>query len=79
LQDAQGQKANGVIVRFQVAPAWADQASMVPAEVTTRAGQAKVTFQGKTTGHVPVRVQVENLSYDTTIDVNLRPSPPSGA
>lgn len=80
LQDAQGQKVCGVTVRFQVAPSWANQASVMPAEViTTQAGQAQVTFQGNTTGNVPVRVQVENITHEINIDVNERPRPPSGA
>jgi hypothetical protein len=79
LQDAQGQKVNGVTVRFQVAPSWANQASVMPAEVITQAGQAQVIFQGNTTGNVPVRIQVENITHEVNIDVNKRPSPPTGA
>jgi hypothetical protein len=79
LQDAQGQKVSGVTVRFQVAPSWANQASVMPAEVIAQEGQAQVIFQGNTTGNVPVRVQVENITHEINIDVNERPSPPSGA
>lgn len=79
LQDAQGQRVSGVAVRFQVAPSWANQASVMPAEVITQAGHAQATFQGNTTGSVPVRVQVENLTHEIHIDINVRPSPPSGA
>lgn len=79
LQDAQGQQVSGVTVRFQVAPSWANHASVMPAEVITQAGQTRVTFQGDTTGNVPVSVQVENLSFEMTIDVDVRPSRPSGA
>jgi hypothetical protein len=79
LQNAQGQKVSGAAVRFQVAPSWANQVSVMPAEVITQEGHAQVTFQGHTTGNVPVRVQVENISHEITIHVNERPSPPSGA
>src|SRR5215475_931105 len=45
VRDAQGQPVDGIAVVFSVEPDWTQDASLIPAEVLTRHGQAHTIFQ----------------------------------
>ena len=72
VQDAGGQKVDGVAVAFQVDPAWEDIASVAPARVTTSRGRARTVFRASTTGVIPVTVQVENTTHVFKISAMAR-------
>jgi hypothetical protein len=72
VQDAQGQKVDGVSVSFQVDPSWAGNASVTPTRTITRGGEAHTTFWAGIVGIVPIQVQVENTQHQLTIAVGLR-------
>lgn len=79
VQDAQGQKVDGVSVSFQVDPSWAGNASVTPTQSITRRGEAHTTFWAGIVGIVPVQVQVENMQENFTIAVSLRGDVQGGA
>lgn len=70
VRNAQGQPVDGVQVRFQVKPAWADAATVVPHTTTTQAGQARAVFRASQTGAVPIQVRVEDTTHQLTIAVS---------
>lgn len=75
IRNAQGQPIDGVTVQFAVAPAWAQEASLTPAEARTRHGEARATFQARTTGVVPVIARVDDATLETRVTVIRRPIP----
>ena len=75
VRDAQGQPIDGIMVLFSVAPSWTQYASLTPAEVRTRHGEARAVFAAKTTGVVPVMARVDNVTLKAAITVERRPVP----
>jgi hypothetical protein len=62
-------------VLFSVAPSWMQYASLTPAEVRTRNGEAQAVFAARATGVVPVMARVDNATLKATITVERRPVP----
>jgi hypothetical protein len=79
VQNAQGQPVHGVSVTFQVEPAWAQQASIVPQQALTQGGMARAVFQAQTTGSIRIIVRVDNTMQEVRISVIPRPSPSTSA
>jgi hypothetical protein len=75
VRDVQGQPIDGLTVRFSVEPSWTQYASLTPAEVRTRNGEARAVFAAKTTGVVPVMARVDNVTLEAAITVERRPVP----
>jgi hypothetical protein len=75
VRDAQGQPIDGLTVLFSVAPSWTQYASLTPAEVRTRNGEARAVFAAMTTGVVPVMARVDNVTLAAAITVERRPVP----
>jgi hypothetical protein len=59
---------------FQVDPAWAAVAEVVPSRVLTQRGRAQALFRAGLVGIVPVIARVE----DTTEQITIAVSVPSG-
>jgi hypothetical protein len=75
VRDAQGQPIDGMTVLFSVAPSWMQYASLTPAEVRTRNGEARAVFAARATGVVPVMARVDNATLKAAITVERRPVP----
>ena len=75
VRNAQGQPIDGMTVLFSVEPSWTQYASLTPAEVRTRNGEARAVFAAKTTGVVPVMARVDNVTLEAAITVERRPIP----
>ncbi|HEY7494426.1 MAG TPA: Ig-like domain-containing protein [Candidatus Tectomicrobia bacterium] len=75
VQDASGQPVDGVPVTFAVDPAWAQHASVAPAQAVTRGGIARTIFQAERIGVVRIMARVDNIVAQTRITVSSRPSP----
>jgi hypothetical protein len=73
VRDAQDQPIEGLPVLFSVAPSWTPYASLTPAEVRTRNGEARAVFAAKTTGVVPVMARIDNVTLAAAITVERRP------
>ena len=73
VHNAQGQPVNGVPVEFQVEPAWAQHASLMPQRAITQGGEARTVFRANTTGVVRIVVRVEDMTQETTIAVSPPP------
>jgi hypothetical protein len=78
VRDAQGQPVEGILVQFSVEPAWTQNVSFTPTEVRTHHGEAQTTLQANTTGVVPVRARVDQVTCDASITIGTTPSPGSG-
>ena len=75
VRDAQGQPVDGMTVQFSVEPSWTQHASLTPAEVLTRKGEARAVFAARTTGVVSVMARVDKVTLRATITVERRPTP----
>ena len=75
VRDGQGQPVDGMTVLFSVAPSWTPFASLTPAEVRTRLGEARAVFAARTTGVVPIMARVDTVTLSTAITVERRPTP----
>ena len=70
VQDAQGRPVDGVPVTFELEPAWAGSASIVPSQTTTRRGIARAIFsEPQTAGVVRVMARVDNTTAQATLTV----------
>lgn len=78
VRNAQGQPVNGVPVSFQVEPAWARNASLMPRHAITRDGEARAVFRASTIGVVRIMVRVEDMTRETNIVVLPAPDTPKG-
>ena len=78
VRDAQGQPVDGIPVRFAVEPSWTQNASLTPAEMLTRNGEARAIFQANTIGVVHVMASVDNVTHEARITIDSRPSPVGG-
>ena len=78
VRDAQGQPVDGIPVRFSVEPSWTQNASFTPAEMLTRNGEARASFQANTIGVVHVMASVDNVTREATITIATTPSPSGG-
>ena len=78
VRDAQGQPVDGIPVRFSVEPSWTQNASLTPAEMPTRNGEARAIFQADTIGVVHVMASVDNVTREATITIATTPSPSGG-
>ena len=79
VRDAQGQPVDGIPVRFSVEPSWTQNASLTPAEMLTRNGEARAIFQANTIGVVHVTASVDNVTREATITIDSTPTPTGGA
>jgi hypothetical protein len=78
VQDAQGRAVDGVPVTFELEPAWARSATLLPSQTTTRGGIARaVVSEPKTSGIVRVMVRVDNTTAQTRLTVQPYQTPPS--
>jgi hypothetical protein len=78
VRDAQGQPVDGIPVRFSVEPSWTQNASLTPAEMLTRNGEARAIFQANTIGVVHVMASVDNVTREATITIDSTPTPTGG-
>jgi hypothetical protein len=74
VRDVQGQPVDGMTVLFSVEPSWTPYASLTPAEVRTRLGEAWAVFAAKTTGVVPIMARVDTVTLGAAITVERRPT-----
>jgi hypothetical protein len=77
VRNAQGQPLDGVPVTFEVEPAWAQSATIVPQQALTQGGIARAIFQARTTGSARVIVRVDNLAQEGRISISAYPSAPA--
>jgi hypothetical protein len=73
VQNAQGQPVNGVPVEFEVDPAWARHASLIPQHAVTQNGTAHAVFEAQAVGVVRIVVRVEDKTQVTRIAVSTPP------
>lgn len=74
VRDTQGQPVDGLAVVFAVEPAWTQQASLTPAEATTRHGEVRALFRASATGVVPIVARIDSATLKASITVAGRPS-----
>ena len=79
VRDAQGQPVDGIPVRFSVESSWLQNVSLTPAATLTRNGEAGTIFQANTIGVVQVMAQVDNVTQEARITIDVPPSPTGGA
>jgi hypothetical protein len=79
VQDAQGRPVDGVLVEFEIEPAWTGSASVSPARVLTSRGKAQTVFQAGVIGVVRVTVRVDGSTETIRMAVSLRGTPSTSA
>ena len=67
--DTKGRPVDDVPVHFRLPAAWSARATITPPTATTIAGVATATVQSRASGHIPLHVQVEDVSAFVDITV----------
>jgi hypothetical protein len=76
VQNTQGQPANGVVVEFQVNPAWMKNTTISQPQAITRSGVARAVLQTTSLDGVRFVVRVDETAQRAEIEVaNLSTSP----
>jgi hypothetical protein len=69
VQNEQGLPVDGILVAFQVDPAWARHASIQPARARTQGGRVRAILRADLLGRVRITVRVGALTKRATITV----------
>ena len=75
VQDAQGRPVDGVVVVFELEPAWQQSASVTPQQASTRDGMARAILAPELIGAIRVMARVENVTQKVVITVSLPGTP----